>query len=63
MDDAVEATEMGDRLAAIRENLARMRDESRESLRRLAATREAADVSQAARDGEQRPFGEAGPPP
>jgi hypothetical protein len=61
MDEAAE-TKMRERLAAIRANLARMRAESRESMRRLAATREAADVVQAARgvDGRQRP--EPGPP-
>jgi hypothetical protein len=62
MDDPREATQMSERLAVIRENLARMRAESRESLRRLAATREAADVSQAARETDQRVFGEPGAP-
>jgi hypothetical protein len=61
MDESAATSEMQDRLAAIRENLARMRAESRESLRRLAATREAADVSQAARDTEQRVIGDPGP--
>jgi hypothetical protein len=61
MDDSAATNEMQDRLAAIRENLARMRAESRESLRRLAATREAADVSQAARDTDQRVFGDPRP--
>jgi hypothetical protein len=46
---------MQERLAQIRTNLARMREESRASLRRLAATRAAADVSQAARVGVERP--------
>ncbi len=51
---------MSDRLATIRLNLERMREESRESLRRLAETRQAADVSQLARD-ELRPDGTAPP--
>jgi hypothetical protein len=62
MDGHGDAAQMSARLAAIRENLSRMRDESRESLRRLAATREAADVNQAARDTEHRVFGEPGAP-
>jgi hypothetical protein len=62
VDDPHETTRMSDQLAAIRVNLARMRAESRASLRRLAATREAADVSQAAREGEQRPVVEPGAP-
>jgi hypothetical protein len=48
-------TKMQEQLAAIRANLARMRAESRESLRRLAATREAADVVQAARRDDGHP--------
>jgi hypothetical protein len=63
VDDPQETTtRMSDQLAAIRVNLARMRAESRASLRRLAATRAAADVSQAAREGEQRPVGDPGAP-
>jgi hypothetical protein len=49
MEESHEADEMRDRLVLIRENLARMRDESRASLARLAATREVADDRAATR--------------
>jgi hypothetical protein len=51
MEETPEVRQMSEQLAQIRRNLARMRAESRESLRRLAATRATADVSQAAREG------------
>jgi hypothetical protein len=51
MEETPEMRQMSEQLTQIRQNLARMRAESRESLRRLAATRAAADVSQAAREG------------
>jgi hypothetical protein len=62
MEETPEARQMREQLAQIRTNLARMREESRESLRRLAATRAAADVSQAARVGEKRTGAGAVPP-
>jgi hypothetical protein len=49
MQESPEAEQMRDRLAAIRENLARMRADSRASLARLAATREVADTRAATR--------------
>jgi hypothetical protein len=56
MKDSSQTSEIGNRLSAIRANLARMREESRVSLARLAATREEADdrVAARARDDETR---------
>jgi hypothetical protein len=55
-----ESEEMRDRLVVIREKLARMREESRESLERLAATREQADGRAAIRRDDRS---HAAPPP
>jgi hypothetical protein len=49
-----ESDEMHDRLVVIREKLARMRAESRESLARLAAAREEADDRAATRRDDRR---------
>jgi hypothetical protein len=57
MSESTEAQQMRDRLMLIRENLARMRADSRASLARLAATREVADTRSATRahagDGDE----------
>jgi hypothetical protein len=49
---------MGDALAAIRAKLAKMRLESEASLLRLAETRQAADMSAAARDEQRTQVGD-----
>jgi hypothetical protein len=59
MEASRESEQLGERLATIRERLARMREESRVSLARLAATLDAADDRAAARAPGEDARGEA----
>lgn len=61
MAERDESGRIADRLIAIRQRLARMREESDESLRRLASSREAGERSRSTR-GVDAPLQEQPPP-
>lgn len=63
MDDPGAQDRIADRLTAIRQKLAKMREEGRISLERLTASREAADHGRAAARSREASLHEEAPPP